>query len=85
MAEHKWAGVHEGKPWSIEVSYDRFLEQDPFVVDVWVDFDKNDCECDRGAFMTPEQARELADALRENADMCERANADAPPRKELDR
>lgn len=72
----KWSGVHDGSPWALEVTHDRFASHEPFVVDVWVNFEDKDGAA--GAFLSPTQAREFAAAVLRNADFAERANADNP-------
>lgn len=69
----KYSGVHDGEGWALEVSYDRFAEDEPFVVDVWVNFEDKDGSA--GAFLDPEQARSFARQVVAYADMAERANA----------
>jgi len=71
-APHAWAGKHDDESWALEVSYDRFASSEPFVVDVWINFEDKDGAA--GAFLSPGQARELAAALLVNADAAERAN-----------
>lgn len=71
MSEHKWAGVTDDGPWTIEASYDCFTESEPFVVDVWINFDTTDGP---GAFLSPTQAREMAAALLTLADDADAAN-----------
>jgi hypothetical protein len=72
VLKHKWSGTHDGEDWSIEVSYDRFAGHEPFVVDVWTNFEDRDGTA--GAFLSPREAREMAEALNVYADMAERAN-----------
>jgi hypothetical protein len=76
----KFSGIHNGEEWALEVSYDRFAESEPFVVDVWVNFDDKDGAA--GAFLDPEQARSFARQVVAYADMAERANAENASREE---
>lgn len=74
----KWSGVNDGEHWTIEASYDRYSDDTPFVVDVWINFDSRKDDgiewSDGGAFLSPGQARELAARLERQADLAEAAN-----------
>jgi hypothetical protein len=73
-----WTGVNDGDPWRIEVESDCMAEGEDFTVSVWVS--EHDWTCDskasvEGAFLSSEQAREVASALLAAADEVDESNA----------
>jgi hypothetical protein len=59
----------------MEIEHDRFAENEPFVVSVWLEGVSDGETWDALATATPTQARQMADALRHYADEAEHADA----------
>lgn len=73
---HEWAGkTDDGERWVLQIEHDRFSMTEPHVVTLYT---RNDDGRDVLIWATPEQAREMAEALRTYADMAEGANGGAP-------
>jgi hypothetical protein len=69
----KWSGVNDGEPWAIEVEPDCMAESEPFTVSVWVGSTFTDDDV-VGAFLSSEQAREVAATLMLAADSVDANN-----------
>jgi hypothetical protein len=73
-----WSGMNDGEPWRIEVEPDRMSEREGFTVSVWVserDWTVNPKEDVEGAFLSAQEAREVAAVLLKAADSVDRNNA----------
>jgi hypothetical protein len=72
----RWSNTQGSDEWHLEIEHDRFKDDEPFVVSIWVEGTEEDgVRFDSLVTATPEQAREMADALRIYADQAEAANA----------
>lgn len=77
-SSREWCGTNDGDPWWIEVEPDCMSEREPFTVSVWVaerNFIHNPKEPVQGAFLSSEQAREVAATLLAAADSVDANNA----------
>lgn len=74
----QWSGTNDGEPWWIEVEPDCMSEREPFTVSVWVaerNFVHNPKEPVQGAFLSSQQAREVAATLLAAASSVDENNA----------
>lgn len=77
----EWANKScEDEWWVLQVEHDRFSMTEPHVVTIYA---RNDDRKDTLVWATPDEAREMADALRLYADYAEKANNATPPSSQL--
>lgn len=76
----RWdGGDPDGDNWCLEIEVDRFKQDAPLVVSIWVEGEEEDgVRFDSLVTATPEQAREMAATLIACADSAERQNAGGP-------
>lgn len=74
----EWIGTNDGEPWTVEVEPDCMAQSEPFTVSIWVGarLMRTDPKAPvEGAFVSAEQARDIAATLLAAAGAVDRANA----------
>lgn len=81
--ERRWLGDFAGgDQWSLVIEHDCFGDGEPFVVTLWAECEEGGKTDQTLVCATPQEAREMADALRVYADLAEQAEARRSPSPE---